>query len=189
MKRVKVLLAEGFEEIEALTVVDILRRGGVGVDTVSIGATREVIGTHQVTVVADEIFEKEAVEKADGIILPGGMPGAANLAADERVILALQHAFGQGKLTAAICAAPMVLGKSGILQGKQATCYPGFEPKLTGAIPRDQIVVKDGMIITSRGPATAMAFAFALLETLAGEETARQVKEGTLYELYGPNKN
>lgn len=182
MKNVYVFLADGFEEIEALATVDVLRRAGVQVTTVSINPTEVVTGAHGVPVVADVLFDDAALADADLLVLPGGMPGAANLDAHEGVCAALKAQAESGKCLAAICAAPMVLGHLGLLNGKNATCYPGFEGELDGAEYTAAPVEKDGNIITGRGPAAVLPFAYALAEALVGEEVVCQVKSGMLYE-------
>ena len=130
MKKAIVFLANGFEEMEALGTVDILRRGGIEVQTVSITADPIVTGAHQVPVTADTTIDKAVLNDADALILPGGMPGASNLNNSETVKEALLQQYREGRIVAAICAAPMVLGGLGLLKGRNATCYPGFEPQL-----------------------------------------------------------
>ncbi len=159
-----VFLADGFEEIEALAVVDILRRCGIETKTVSITDSLAVNGTHGVPVTADIKLSDADLDAADALILPGGLPGADNLQACDTLNKALLKAFEDGRIVAAICAAPKVLGALGIVNGKKATCYPGVEGQLTGATYLTDSVVRDGNLITSRGPATATAFAFALAE-------------------------
>lgn len=159
-----VFLADGFEEIEALAVVDILRRCGIETKTVSITDSLTVNGTHGVPVTADIKLSDADLDAADALILPGGLPGADNLQACDTLNKALLKAFEDGRIVAAICAAPKVLGALGIVNGKKATCYPGVEGQLTGATYLTDSVVRDGNLITSRGPATATAFAFALAE-------------------------
>ncbi len=181
MKTVFVFLADGFEEIEALATVDVLRRAGVQVTTVSINHTEVVTGAHGIPVLADVMFEQAEYADADMLVLPGGMPGAANLDAHEGVCAALKAQAASGKWLAAICAAPMVLGHLGLLAGKKATCYPGFEGDLAGATYTAAPVEKDGNIITGKGPAVVLPFAYALAETLVGEEVVAQVKSGMLY--------
>lgn len=182
MKNVYVFLADGFEEIEALATVDVLRRAGVKVTTVSINPTEMVTGAHGVPVVADVLFDAADLADADMLVLPGGMPGAANLDAHRGVCTALKAQAESGKYLAAICAAPMVLGHLGLLNGKNATCYPGFEGELDGSTYTAAPVEKDGNIITGKGPAVVLPFAYALAETLVGEEVVAQVKSGMLYE-------
>lgn len=181
MKKVLLFLADGFEEIEALTTVDVLRRAGVQVTTVSINPTEMVIGAHGIPVMADGLFADCTPAEADMLILPGGMPGAANLDAHEGLRAAISAHAEAGKWLASICAAPMVYGHMGLLNGKKATCYPGFEGELAGATYTATPVEKDGNIITGKGPAVVLPFAYALAEVLVGEEVVAQVKAGMLY--------
>ncbi|MFP4058572.1 MAG: DJ-1 family glyoxalase III [Candidatus Brocadiia bacterium] len=175
-----IVLAEGFEEIEAVTPADILRRAGVEVELVGLDATA-VGGAHGVTFQADRTLADS--EDADAVVLPGGMPGAANLAGSAPLAALLEAQAGAGKLVAAICASPaVVLAGLGLLDGRRATCYPGFEerfgPSTTYAT---DAVVRDGNILTSRGPGTAFAFGLAIAGELAGEAKAREVAERMLY--------
>ncbi len=175
-----VFLADGFEEIEALAVVDILRRCGIETKTVSITDTLVVDGTHGVPVTADITLSEADLDAASALILPGGLPGADNLQACDKLNKALVKAFEDGRIVAAICAAPKVLGALGILDGKKATCYPGVEGQLTGATYLTDSVVRDGNLITSRGPATATCFAFALAEAQGADFAP--VFKGMLFE-------
>lgn len=181
MKKVFLFLADGFEEIEALATVDVLRRAGVQVTTVSINPTEMVTGAHSIPVVADVLFADCTLAEADMLILPGGMPGAANLDAHEGLRAAISAHAEAGKWLASICAAPMVYGHMGLLNGKKATCYPGYEGELAGATYTATPVEKDGNIITGKGPAVVLPFAYALAEVLVGEEVVAQVKAGMLY--------
>ena len=179
MKKAIVFLAEGFEEIEALTIVDVLRRGGVEVTTASVTEDPYVLGAHDVEVLADADNEYD-VSDADMVVLPGGMPGALNLRQSSMVCDAVTDFVAAGKLVGAICAAPFVLGELGVLEGKKATCYPGFEGKLQGAAYTATRVQRDGNIVTGNGPSSALPFALALLAALTNEETAQQVADGML---------
>lgn len=178
MKKVAVMLAQGFEEIEALTVVDIVRRAGITCDTVSISG-KEVKGAHDIVVIADKIISDE-IKDYDLIVLPGGMPGATNLRDNSKVIEFVQWFNNNKKLVGAICAAPIVLGRAGVIEGKNITSYPGFQNELSAGNYKEEAVVVDGNIITSRGPATAMAFSYKLLEALGYEETEK-ISTGMLY--------
>jgi 4-methyl-5(b-hydroxyethyl)-thiazole monophosphate biosynthesis len=180
MKKVAVFLAQGFEEIEALSIIDILRRAGVEVTTVSITTYNMVRGAHNVKVDADEVFEYVDFSEMDMLVLPGGMPGAKNLNNSEDVRKWLKTFASEGKEIAAICAAPMVLGDLGLLEGKNATCYPGFEAELIGANVTGESVVVDGNITTGKGPGLAFAFALALVEKLCGVEKRNEVASGLL---------
>ena len=183
MAKAYVFLAEGFEEIEALTPVDILRRGGVDVKFVAIGDSLQVTGANGITIMADMTFDADVIEGADLLVCPGGMPGASNLAACEPLGALLRSQAASGRLVAAICAAPAVtLAPLGILEGKNATCYPGFEDLLesNGACHKAERVVRDGNIITANGPSSAFPFALALVDALCGSEVEQQIAVGTL---------
>lgn len=175
-------LAEGFEEVEALTVVDVLRRAEADVKTVSVTGSRMVTGTHGIPVEADLLFEDADYDKCEMIVLPGGLPGSTNLQAHEGLTANIRAFASAGKKLAAICAAPMVFGSCGILDGKKATIYPGMEEYLTGAEPTGEAVTVDGNIITGQGPALAMEFALAIAENVKGKETADAVAEDLLYD-------
>lgn len=176
-----VFLATGFEEIEAVTVVDILRRCGVDVTVAGLAADA-VEGAHGMRLVPDTTVEEVVVSDFDAVICPGGAPGFENLRKDKRVIAMIREAFTSNKLVAAICASPAVLSDAGILKNRVCTIYPGMEKELErgGGKPSSDIVVVDGNIITSRGPATALPFALELAEKLAGKSVAKNVKEKTL---------
>lgn len=179
MARVCVLLAEGFEEIEAVTIIDVLRRAKIDTTTVGVGSDR-VRGSHGIEVRADATLDEISHDGWACVVLPGGIPGATNLQADERVqaLLKAQHAGG-GKL-AAICAAPIALHRAGVLEGRRATSYPAFADQLVGVDYVQDTVVQDGTITTSRGPGTAMAFALALVQQLAGAEQAEALRTSML---------
>lgn len=180
MKKVFIFLADGFEEIEAIAPIDILRRAEVNVVTVSISNTKTVEGAHGVQVLADKLFSEVDFSTSDMLILPGGGVGTENLGAHTELNQLLTKQFNDGKPLAAICAAPSVLGKLGILSGKEAICYPGFEDKLSGATVSEKSVVKDGTVITGKGPGVAIAFALEIVRTLKGEEVAAQVADGLM---------
>lgn len=180
MKRAVVLLKEGFEEGEALFTVDVLRRAQIACDTVSMTGDEMVTGSHGIKIKADRLWGED-VKSCDMIILPGGMPGAASLRDDPEVIAAVQE-FDQNpdKYLAAICAAPIVFGRAGITAGKKVTSYPGFSKELPGAdYIEDKPVVIDGHMITSRGPATVLPFAYAVTEALGGD--SEPLREGMMY--------
>lgn len=179
MRRACVLLANGFEEIEALTVVDVLRRAGVDVKMLSLSG-RRVTGAHDIAVVADQTLAAAAAETWDAVVLPGGMPGSDTLRKNARVRALVRSQFESGRLVAAICAAPMALAAAGILRGRRATCYPGCEGELDGAKVVRQRVVSDRNVVTSRGPGTALEFALVLAEKLAGKKTASTLRKGML---------
>jgi 4-methyl-5(b-hydroxyethyl)-thiazole monophosphate biosynthesis len=179
---VYVHLADGFEEIETLTPVDLLRRAGIDAETVSIMGRLNVTGAHNVEVIADILFEDADYNGCEMIVLPGGSVGAENLSAHEGLTEKLFSFANREKFIAAICASPaVVLGHHGILKGRKATCYPGLEGEMEGAIPTEGSVVRDGKIITSRGPATAMDFALAIIGALRGEAAVNEVAADLLY--------
>ena len=180
MAKVYVFLANGFEDVEALIPVDVLRRGGVEVVTVSCVDGSQVVETgHGVRIEADAMFYDCDFSDADLLLLPGGMPGASNLYAHEGVCEALLAQAKAGKKIAAICAAPaVVLAQLGILRGKRVTCYPGFEQMLEGAAYTGELCTVDGNITTGEGPAAAFPFAYALLEQLTDLATAQQIAVG-----------
>ena len=177
MSRVLVPLAEGFEEIEAVTVVDLLRRAGIEVVTAGL-SPGAVTGSHGISVLPDMDLDAALEQPFDMVALPGGMPGAANLGADGRVLALLRLLADSGRFTAAICAAPGVLAKAGLLAGKRATSFPGFlgPENAPGTFVVDDAVVEDGKVITSRGPGTAMDFALAIIQRLEGAAARREVE-------------
>ena len=180
-KKVYVFLADGFEDVEALIPIDVLRRGGVDVTTVSISDFPLVRSAHGVNMEADIMFEQGDFTDADLIFLPGGMPGASNLFAHKGVCKAVVDQFAAGKKVAAICASPaVVLAPLGILEGKKSTCYPGFEQALAenGAEYTGALFTVDGNITTGEGPAAAFPFAYELLAQLVDQKTADQIAEG-----------
>lgn len=181
MNKIGIFMADGCEEIEGLTVVDIVRRAGIHITTISISDKKEVAGAHGITFLADAKKDEVDFSTLDGIVLPGGMPGTTNLGADETVDKVIREFAAGGKLVAAICAAPSVLGQAGILNGKHATSYPGFEPKLTGAVTSEDPVVQDGNVITSRGMGTAIAFALEIVSYFTDKKTADKLAESIIY--------
>ena len=180
MKKVALFLAKGFEEIEAIGTVDILRRAQINVVTVSITDYNVVTGAHNISVTADKTFNDTDFSDFEMLILPGGMPGAKNLNEHEDLKKLISNFNTKGKLIAAICAAPMVLGGLGILDGKRATCYPGFEPELIGAKITEESVVVDENIITGKGPGFVFDFGLRLVEQLLGLQDRREVQNGLL---------
>lgn len=178
---VYLFLADGFEEIEALCVLDFLRRAGV--DTTTVGVNGKIAnGSHKIPVVCD-ITENELDinSEFDMVILPGGMPGSVNLDNSAVVDAMVKRAVEENKFLCAICAAPFILGKRGILDGKRATCYPGFEKELTGAQVVNAGVVRDGKIITGRAMGSAHDFALEIIEVLCGKEERQRLKDSVLY--------
>ena len=176
MAKVAVILADGFEEIEALTVVDVLRRANITCHMV--GFEAQVTGSHAIQVQADRVFDGD-LSDYDMIVLPGGMPGSANLRDHELLIAELQKCEQVGKKVAAICAAPIVLNRAGLLKDKVFTCYDGVQEQIADGHYRKETVVVDGQLTTSRGPATALAFAYNLVEQLGGDADA--LREAMLY--------
>ena len=179
MKKVYVFLADGFEDVEALIPVDVLRRGGVDVVTVSVMDAQLVESAHGVQMMADAMFDDVNTSDADLLMLPGGMPGASNLFAHEGLRQALLAQAEGGKRIAAICASPaVVLAPLGILDGKRATCYPGFEQALSKATYTADLVTVDGPVTTGEGPAAAFPYAYTILADLTNQQTADQIAEG-----------
>ena len=182
MDKVIVFLAEGFEEVEALTVVDYLRRVNVIVDTVSITEEKKVKGAHDIIVLADKtIAELGNLENYSTVVIPGGMPGAANLRDNEKVTSIVKEIYEKQKLVAAICAGPIVLQRAGILKDKKVTSFPGFEDELPGSQYTGKKIERDGNIITSRGPYFAVDFALEIVDYLLGEEKLEELKKSILY--------
>ena len=176
MAKVAVILAQGFEEIEALTVVDVLRRANISCDMV--GFEEQVTGSHGIQVKADCIFDGD-LSDYDLVVLPGGMPGSAHLRDNQALISQIKVFDQAGKKIAAICAAPIALHQAGVLKGKHFTCYDGVQENISDGIYRKETVVVDGNLITSRGPSTALAFAYELAEQLGGD--AESLRDGMLY--------
>lgn len=175
MAKVLVPLADGCEELEAVTIIDLLRRAGI--EVVSAGLHPGVVkASRGVQLVPDMTLDSALQDDYDMVVLPGGMPGAAHLKSDPRILRLLKDMAAAGKYTAAICAAPMVLAEAGVLEGRQATSYPGFLDGLPGVTVSAAAVVRDGTVLTSRGPGTAMDFALVLIETLAGADKRQQVE-------------
>ena len=172
-------LANGFEEVEALCPLDLLRRAGLQVTTVGIGGDL-IVGAHGIAVQADMPDTMYRDSKPEMIILPGGMPGASNLDASKTVESALRATVSSNAYLAAICAAPMILGKRGYLQGKRAICFPGFEDQLQGAILANERVVTDGRVITAAGMGVALEFGLALVAAMTSSETADSLRRTVL---------
>ena len=173
---VYLFLADGFEEIEALTPVDMLCRAGIEITTVSINETAVVSGAHGIRVVADTTADKVTPDKIDAVILPGGLPGADNLRVNKTVNVFLDTASKNGKLLCAICAAPRILGEKGLLKGKKATCFPGFEQYLEGALTNDYGCIRDGNVITAKSMGKAVDFSVEIIAALKNAETAQKIK-------------
>lgn len=180
MKKVYLFLAEGFEEIEAIATIDMLRRANIDVKSVSVQSELQVKGAHGIAIEADLLFD--ATDFSDGtmLILPGGMPGTRNLQHFAPLATLIKEYAAANKYLAAICAAPLVYGQLGILKGKEATCYPGFEAELTEAIHSNKPVVVSDRVITSAGPGTVFQFALKIIDILSDKNTASNVAKGML---------
>lgn len=182
MLQTAIFLANGFEEVEALSVVDLLRRAEIEVLMVSVTGKKEVTGAHSICVFTDCLLEELDFKKISMMILPGGMPGTKNLAETPLLIEKLLEFHNRNKDISAICAAPSILGKMGILQGKKACCYPGYENELKGAAIMTEDAVTDGNIITSRGVGTALSFALAIIEKMKGKRETTELARAILHE-------
>lgn len=181
MAKILIFLANGFEEVEGLTVVDLLRRADLDIDMVSMEKDLMVTGSHGVSFQADCLFSQADFSDTDMLVLPGGMPGTKNLQVHEGLRSRIREFMYQGKMLAAICAAPMILGGMRVLEGKRATCYPGFEDQLIGAQFVTEPVVCDGNVITSRGAGTAIEFAASIISHYKGKEEAVKIMQSILY--------
>lgn len=177
MKKVALILADGFEEIEAITPIDVLRRAGFTCEILGL-TSRSVRGSHDIVIQADSLFMGD-LSGYDAVVLPGGMPGTQHLRAHDGLIAALQEAEGQGLLLAAICAAPLVLDRAGLLENRRFTCYPGQIEHIQSGVYCPEDVVQDGLIVTSRGAGTSLAFAYRLVECLGGD--AEQLAKSMVY--------
>ena len=182
MSKAAVFFGTGFEEIEALTVVDLLRRAGIETVMASVMDQRHVEGSHNIMVETDMLDREVDFDQTDVIVLPGGTSGTKHLEACELLMTQVDSFAKQGKIVAAICAAPSILGHRGILQGKKACSYPSFESHLEGAEVLQQPAVIDGNIITGRGMGASIPFGLAILEKLQGKEAARQMAETIVYQ-------
>ena len=180
MAKVAVFLANGFEDVEAIAPVDLLRRGGIETVTVSVTGSREVMTSHGIKIEADTVFEEFDADSADMLVLPGGKPGTGNLEAYKPLIEKVKEFNNAGKWIAAICAAPTIFGHMGILEGKKATCYGGLEGELKGAETVTDRVVVDGNIVTSRGLGTAIPFGLKILEIFTDKETAEKIAKSVM---------
>ena len=181
MAKVLAFLAVGFEEVEAIAVIDLLRRARIETDTVSIKDDKEVLSSHKIPVKADILFDEADFDNADVIFLPGGGVGTENLYACEKLKEKILEYDSEGKKLVAICAAPSVYGRMGLLSGKKATCYPGFEDKLYKAIPTGSRVEVDGNYITSKGMGTAIDLGLELIKILISEEKSIEIAKQIQY--------
>ena len=181
MSKVCVFFGTGYEEIEALTVVDILRRQGIDTEMVSIMGEKTVLGSHQIPVVMDSLIEDVDFNKVDVLVLPGGLAGTKNLEACTLLMEQVDAFASAGKTVCAICAAPSILGHRGLLKGKRAIAYPGFEDQLEGAFVTYEPAVQDGNIITGRGMGCSIPFALKIVEHLAGAKASDEMAEKIVY--------
>lgn len=182
MKKVCLFLAPGFEESEAIVTVDLLRRAGIAVTTAAIGPSTTVSGSHGIAVRADANAKDVPVAEYEMLILPGGIPGTPNLKASPQLCSTLTAQLAEGRRVAAICAAPTILGGLGLLDGVQATCYPGLEDGLGNAVHQPGPVVTDGLITTATGLGTVVPFALELIRLLESSEKAQQVASSVLWQ-------
>lgn len=181
MEKVYIFLADGFEEVEGLTVVDLLRRAGIEISMVSVTGVKVITGSHNIKIAADQLFEETDFSDAKMLILPGGMPGTKHLGEHAKLIELLKEFNKKGIYIAAICAAPSVIGVNNILHGLRVTSYPGYEDKLLGATYTGNKVEKDSNIITSKGLGTAIDFSLFIVETLLNKETADKIAASIQY--------
>lgn len=184
MSKINVFFADGHEEIEGLTVIDLLRRAGLEVDIVSINKDKEVTGAHNIVIKADKLLDEVDFDNGDMIVLPGGLPGTTYLGECNVLTEQIVKYNNDKKMLAAICAAPSVLGKLGVLEGKSATCYPGFESELTGAACLNSGVVKSQNVITANGMGTAIEFALTIIEHYLGKGKAVTIAKAIQYKYY-----
>ncbi len=174
-----ILFADGFEEVEALSVVDMARRAGIEVQMISLNETKEVVGGHNIKIVCDRLLEEALL--GEGIVLPGGIPGVPNIEKNEKAVELINKHYAEGKLVAAICAAPTLLGRKGILDNKKAVCYPSLMDELICGEKADYSVVTDNNVITSKSAGTALDFAFEIIKYLKDEKIAENVKNSIYY--------
>lgn len=182
MAQALIFLAPGYEEVEMLTVVDLLRRSHISIDMVSITDSLEVTSSHNVTIKADKLFQEADFDEADMIILPGGIPGTPNLLAYQPLTDKIREFAAQKKWLSAVCAAPTIYDELRLYQGRRATCYPSFAEKLSDAVYVKQPVVVDDIFITSRGAGTTIEFAAAIVERFAGKDAAKEVLDAIIYQ-------
>lgn len=183
MSKIAVFFAEGYEEIEALTVVDVCRRAGIVVDMVSVMDKKQVAGGHGIVSVSDKLFDECDFTEYDMLVLPGGLKGTQGLEAHEGLMAQVDSFFETGKYVAAICAAPSIFGHRGIVKGRKACCYPGFESHMEGAETTSGPVEIDGNVLTSRGMGTAMDFGLAITAILLGRQKADEIATSIVYRI------
>lgn len=174
-------MSNGYEEVEALIPVDVLRRAGVDIQMVSVTGDIMVVSAHGVSIKADALIDDIDISDADLLMIPGGLPGAENLCNHPQVREAIAKQYEAGRLVSAICAGPMIFGSLGISKGKRCTCYPGFEDHLEGAQYTEELVTVDGNVITGEGPAAAFPYAYTICEILCGKATAQSLRDGMMY--------
>lgn len=184
MSKVNIFFADGLEEIEGLTVVDLLRRAGIETTIVSIMNSLEINGSHGIKITADKMLKDVDFKNSDMIVLPGGLKGTNNLGNCKELVEQIKSYNKDGKMLAAICAAPSIFGENNVLDGKRATCYPGFEDKLKGASVVNAPVVKSQNVITSRGMGTSHNFGLAIVEHYLGKEKAKELAESVQFNYY-----
>lgn len=180
---IKVLIAKGFEEIEAITLIDLLRRAGYNLTTVSISSSHEVEGGHNIKMITDSTFDVESFDDMDMLILPGGGDGVLNLASEEKVLKLVKNAYNNDKYIAAICAAPFVLDRAGILDGKEVTCYPSWQDKIVSGTVKNKGVLADGKIITALGVGTAIDMGLKIVEILSSTEASEDLRKKVVYNI------
>lgn len=181
MSKIAICMADGCEEIEGLTVVDLVRRAKLNIDMISINGTDMVKGSHGIEFKCDKLIEDVDFGDYQGIVLPGGIPGTPNLESNDCVTEAVKKFAEEGKMVAAICAAPSILGHLGVVNGKKATSYPGFDQEMSGCKYKTDSVVKDGNIITSRGMGTAIDFGLAIIEYMTEKATSDTMTKNIIY--------
>lgn len=174
-------MSNGYEEVEALIPVDVLRRAGVDIQMVSVTGDIMVVSAHGVSIKADALIDDIDISDADLLMIPGGLPGAENLCNHPQVRELITKQYEAGRLVSAICAGPMIFGSLGISKGKRCTCYPGFEEHLVGAQYTEELVTVDGNVITGEGPAAAFPYAYTICEILCGKATAQSLRDGMMY--------
>ena len=180
---IKVLIAKGFEEIEAITLIDLLRRAGYNLTTVSISTSKEVIGGHNIKIFTDSTFDAESFEDMDMLLLPGGGDGVLNLASENKVLDLIKKTFSNDKYIAAICAAPFVLDRAGILDGREVTCFPTWQDKIVSGTVKNENILVDGKIITGRGVGAAIDMGLKIVEILSSKEASENLRKKVLYRI------
>lgn len=183
MKKLLVFIADGTEEVEVVTIVDYLRRADVKVDLVSVMDGLEITGAHGIKIAADKHLSEVNAHEYDAVYSPGGLPGAYHIRDSKKVIEIYKDMYNDGKITSALCAAPIVLDEAGILDGKNVTSYPGFNKELKSGNYKEDIVVVDSNVITGRGPAIAAVLAYEMIEQLAGPEAREKIENETLFNM------